>query len=154
MPPQPPPGLPVPMQPFGDRDKEHLKILSVCYYVMSGLTVIGGCFCLLYMVMGVSMLSTLSGSSRASASEPEGVIMMGGMFVVIGVVGALIAFVVAALEFVVARRLVSNQSRMLCMVIAGINCLSMPVGTVLGVFTFIVLSRPSVAMSFAQNEDQ
>ena len=27
---------------------------------------------------------------------------------------------------------------------AGVNCLSMPIGTTLGIFTFVVLLRPSV----------
>ena len=34
------------------------------------------------------------------------------------------------------------------MIIAGINCLGIPLGTTLGVFTFIVLLRPSVQHVF------
>jgi hypothetical protein len=35
-----------------------------------------------------------------------------------------------------------------CLVMAGIECLFMPVGTVLGVFTIIVLMRPTVKAMF------
>ena len=38
------------------------------------------------------------------------------------------------------------------MIVAGITCLSVPIGTVLGVFTLMVLSRPSVKQMFAQNQ--
>ena len=34
------------------------------------------------------------------------------------------------------------------MVIAALECLSVPLGTLLGVFTLVVLSRPSVRDSF------
>jgi hypothetical protein len=37
---------------------------------------------------------------------------------------------------------------MLCMVTAGISCLGIPYGTVLGIFTFLVLSRPSAIALF------
>jgi len=38
------------------------------------------------------------------------------------------------------------------MVIAGIECLFMPFGTVLGVFTLVVLVRPSVKELFLRNQ--
>jgi hypothetical protein len=37
---------------------------------------------------------------------------------------------------------------MLCYVTAALACLQMPFGTCLGIFTFIVLGRPSVKASF------
>jgi len=39
---------------------------------------------------------------------------------------------------------------MFCFVVACIECLFMPFGTVLGAFTIIVLMRPSVKNLFAQ----
>lgn len=41
---------------------------------------------------------------------------------------------------------------MYCLVMAGIECMFMPFGTVLGVFTIIVLMRESVQKLFAANE--
>ena len=41
---------------------------------------------------------------------------------------------------------------MYCLVMAGIECLFMPFGTVLGVFTIIVLMRESVKEMFKVNE--
>jgi hypothetical protein len=46
---------------------------------------------------------------------------------------------------IVSGRLISlRRRRTFSLVVAGINCASFPFGTVLGVFTFIVLARPSV----------
>ena len=47
--------------------------------------------------------------------------------------------------------LLKYRLRPLSFVTAGINCLSFPLGTVLGVFTFIVLGRETVAESYRWN---
>ena len=42
-----------------------------------------------------------------------------------------------------------RRARTFSLVMAGVNCLSVPLGTTLGVFTFIVLLRESVAAQYA-----
>jgi hypothetical protein len=44
--------------------------------------------------------------------------------------------------------LTSRKHYTFCLVIAAISCMLMPFGTVLGVFTIIVLMRPSVKEMF------
>ncbi|MGB0776268.1 MAG: hypothetical protein ACPGUY_10510, partial [Akkermansiaceae bacterium] len=77
-------------------------------------------------------------------------IMMGGMFVVLGVVASLVLLVFAVLEFLAGQKIAERRWRVFCLIIAGVNCMSVPLGTVLGVFTIIVLLRPSVAAKFEQ----
>ena len=47
-----------------------------------------------------------------------------------------------------ARFLVQRRNHRFCLVLAGVTCLFMPLGTILGVFTLIVLMRDSVQQSF------
>ena len=47
-----------------------------------------------------------------------------------------------------ARRISRRKGRVFSMVVAGLNCLSLPLGTALGIFTLVVLTRPSVAKSY------
>ena len=54
---------------------------------------------------------------------------------------------------VAGRRLAQRRSYMFCMVMAGVACMLTPVGTVLGVFTIIVLNRPSVRRLFGRPMD-
>ena len=42
-----------------------------------------------------------------------------------------------------------RQHRMFSMVVGGLNCLQIPFGTALGVFTILVLSRDSVQELYA-----
>ena len=44
-----------------------------------------------------------------------------------------------------------RKGRIFSFVVAGVNCMQFPLGTALGVFTFIVLSRPSVKTSYSAN---
>ena len=50
--------------------------------------------------------------------------------------------------FLVGRGLAQRKRYMFCLVVACVECLFMPFGTVLGVFTIIVLSRDSVKALF------
>ena len=49
---------------------------------------------------------------------------------------------------IAGRRLAGHRSYTFCLVIAGIECAFSPFGTVLGVFTIVVLIRPSVKERF------
>ena len=147
---QPPAGLPQQGCGLYEQDQGHLKVLSICYYVSAGLSVLLALFFCIYLVMGGVMMSGSLTPAGGSTHDQEAMQLMGGMFFGIGLVMVLFTLLMAVLEFIVARKIVRRQSRILCMVVAGINCLNMPLGTALGVFTFIVLCRPQVAASFDQ----
>ncbi len=69
----------------------------------------------------------------------------------IGTVAVLIGWTVGALLILSGRHLARHTGRMFSLVIAGLSCLQVPFGTILGVFTLNVLSRPSVAALYAAN---
>ena len=54
----------------------------------------------------------------------------------------------AALTFAAGRRLRVLRSRRFVVVAAAINCIAFPFGTILGVFTLVVLNRESVRAMF------
>ena len=60
----------------------------------------------------------------------------------------LILLALAIGNFLSARFMKSGRNRTFSLVVAGINCLQIPLGTVLGVFTIIVLSRDSVSHGY------
>ena len=137
------------------RDHEHLKVLSICWYVIAGLNALGGCFATIYIAMGAAFMAVPPNATtqpgQPAPPPPEAV---GG--VLMGVGGCLMALAlgIAALSFFTARGLARQRNRTFCMIVAGITCLSVPIGTVLGVFTLMVLSRPSVKQMFAHNQLQ
>ena len=78
--------------------------------------------------------------------------MIGWFFVVIASVVILGFWTVAFVIFLGGRSLRRRHRYMFCMVVAGISCMLMPFGTALGVFTILVLVRPSVKQIFGIDE--
>ena len=68
---------------------------------------------------------------------------------IFGIAAMVVMGALAILHFVAARALTRNKLRALILVSAGFAFLNFPFGTVLGVFTFIVMTRPGVKPMFA-----
>lgn len=103
------------------------------------------CMFLVHITIGVlALLAPSSGNAPPELARAGGV-----LFVTVGSVGLLFGWTLAALLIVAGAKLRRRRSHTFCLVIAGISCLFMPFGTVLGIFTIIVLSRPEVRATFA-----
>lgn len=83
------------------------------------------------------------GMSGQSSGESLPVAIMPLMFLFYLILGLAIVGKTIA-DLLSARFLRTSQYRTFSLVVAGINCLNMLLGTVLGVFTIIVLMRDSV----------
>ena len=127
------------------QDDEHLRILSICHYVYGGVKAAVACIPLIYVAVGLFMLL---GSIMAGSDEGAPPAIIGGIFIVIGGAVVLFGWAVAACVIYAGRCLTQRKHRTFCFVMAAVCCLSIPFGTVLGVFTIIVLSRPSVKALF------
>jgi len=131
-------------------DEEHLKMLSLGYAVSAGVSAFYSMFGLVYVFMGIMMSTALSHipqtpTNPAQAPPPA---FVGWIFSFIGLAFFLIAIAVTAARFRAAWCIKHRKSRVFCMVIAGIGCLEFPYGTVLGIFSFLVLGRSSVVLLF------
>jgi uncharacterized BrkB/YihY/UPF0761 family membrane protein len=124
-------------------DEEHLKLLSIGYLVSAGVAALFSLFGLLYVIMGVTMGIIFSEAAKRGDQSPPPA-FMGWLFGVIGLVIFLLLIAMAILKFLTARCITRRRSRAFCMVVGAISCLEIPYGTLLGVFTFLVLGRNSV----------
>lgn len=125
-------------------DLNHLKILSICFYVKAGLTALTSLIFSIYVIMGaVFMVADIP--RKAGDPPPE---IMGGIFAVFGIVLMGIFLILAFLAFYAGRSLSKRKNYTFCLIIAGLVCLSMPLGTILGIFTIMVLMRDSVKAIF------
>lgn len=133
-----------------NRDDEHLRLLSVFHYAVAALA---GVFALLpsvHLAIGILMVTGRFDGQDPARGPNFGEALLGWFFV--GMAGLfMLGFLVLALCLVLAGRALARRARYsFCMVIAGIECAFTPIGTVLGVFTLIVLMRDSVRASFGQ----
>ncbi len=130
-------------------DEEHLKLLSIGYMVSAGMSAFFSLFGLLYAFMGVMLGTAFTAKTDAAVRAGQGPPAFIGWFLgIIGFVIFLLMITLAILKFLTARCIKRRRSRIFCMVVAGISCLGIPYGTLLGVLTFLVLGRDSVKHLF------
>lgn len=125
-------------------DEERLRLLSIFHYVVAGLAGLFSLFPLFHIAMGAMMLSGRFEPSPDTADER----LFGLMFIAIGS-----AFMAAGIGFSVcvalAGRYLSQRRRYIfCLVMACVECMFVPFGTVLGVFTIVTLQNQSVRQLF------
>jgi hypothetical protein len=125
-----------------NKDLEHLKLLWIFHYIDAGMTAVIACIPFLHFFMGLALATGAFPDTDPEAKTIGMVIMViAGLFILAGwALAALIAFA--------GRSLQTRKRYTYCLVMAGMNCIFIPIGTVLGVFTIIVLSRDSVKSLF------
>jgi hypothetical protein len=129
-----------------DQDDEHLRLLSILHYVWGGLMAFGGCIGGIWSLVGGGILT--AAASEGGRNTPP--MAVGGILLVVGVFIMLLVGTLSTLTIIAGRGLAQRKRYTLCMVMACISCLSVPLGTALGVFTLVVLSRPSVKTKFGR----
>jgi hypothetical protein len=132
-------------------DTEHLRILGILHYVIAGMQALFASVPILHLGMGALMLF-LSGASGQKAADRLPLVFVGGFFVLFAGTWILLGWAVAACIVVAGRSLAQRRRYIFCIVVAAVEaCLCIPFGTALGVFTIIVLQRPSVRGAFGRD---
>jgi hypothetical protein len=128
------------------QDEQHLNLLAIFHYVVGGLTALFLCMFLLHVAIGIAMLC---GAFDGKDAPPKFVawffVLFPSVFILAG--ETLSGFIIAA-----GRKLKRRVSWTFCLVVAGLECIVIPFGTVLGIFTIIVLMKDSVKEIFAANQ--
>ncbi len=128
------------------QDAEHLGLLSIFHYVVAGLMALWASFPIIHLVVGSFLVFGKWGEGSKGGPSPA---LIGSFFILFAGAWICMGWALAICTFIAGRRLARRQSYTFCLVIAGLMAVTcMPFGTVLGVFTIIVLMRPSVKQAF------
>jgi hypothetical protein len=130
-----------------DKDAEHLRLLSIFHYIVGGLCVCFASMFIIHILIGLLMVDSPSTFAKGSQAPPA---FLGWLFVCMGSCIVTLGWAIGGLLIYGGYCLSRRKHYLLCMIAAGASCLWMPFGTVLGVFTIIVLQRPSVRAMFNQ----
>jgi hypothetical protein len=146
--------------------RERLRILMIGFYVRGGMMFAFGCFFLIYVAffLGFSFMPESAWTQpRPSASaipftwptptphpanqDAPPVVVFRIMACVFAAV-TLLVWSVGGVTAYAGRCIQKRRRKLLIYVMAGLNCLFVPYGTLLGVFTFIVLGSPAATQEF------
>jgi hypothetical protein len=125
-----------------------LKLLSIGYYIRGGIAALYTLMLFGYMGFLGTVLTAISAAAEQKGQKaiPEFVItLLTGLFMVIATV-SLATTVCLPLAGYWLRH---YRNKLFIFIVAALSCLSVPYGTVLGVFTFVVLRRPVAEQLFA-----
>jgi hypothetical protein len=131
-------------------DVSYLKTISILHYVWGGIILFFSLLMLIYIGFGVAIVSgtfapaPMQGPTTGPAVNADMPREFGWFFIGFGGIAMMVGLTLGILNIVSGRRIEARRSRVFSFVIAGINCVSFPFGTALGVFTFILLSKDSV----------
>jgi len=124
-------------------DEEHLRLLTIFHYVVGTLAALFSCFALMYVGFGCLMLYA---PTQGHGDAPPA--FMGWFFIALGAVFFLMGEAMAVCILLAGRYIRRRKHYWFVFANACVQCLFMPFGTILGVFTIIVLSRRSVKEIF------
>lgn len=126
-------------------DTDHLNLLSIFHFIGAGLALLGLLFVSVHFAV-MRMVFThpqfFQSAGQPAPSMPPAEII--GLFKWFYLLAAFWMIASGVLNLLSGLYLRSGKHRSFSIVVAGLNCVHMPLGTILGVFTIIVLMRDSV----------
>lgn len=128
------------------QDAEYLKLLTIFHYVVAGMMALWGSFPIIHFLVGLALLF-----GKFEEEKPGGppVEIVGLFFAVVAGAAMTVGWTLALCTLLAGRNLAQRRNYMFCLVMAGIMAVTcMPMGTILGTPTIIVLLRPSVKEAF------
>jgi hypothetical protein len=151
--------------------RERLNFLAIGFYVRGGIMVAFSCFFLLYvcMFLGFSFIPEAAWNQPPKASPPPTSLTFvtptpasrrhpansGAPPVIVfrimaGVMGAfvLVGWAVGALTLYAGRCIQKRRHKVLIYIMAAVNCVFIPYGILLGIFTFIILGSTEAREEF------
>ena len=133
-----------------NQDQEHLRLLSIFHYIVGGIAALFSFFPVIHLVLGILFLVAPHRMGGSPLLPPP---FLGWIFIIMGGGFMLVGWAFAVCVILAGRFIVRHKHYIFCLVIASLNCLFMPFGTILGVFTIVVLVRSSVKALFYPSED-
>ena len=143
-------------------DVEHLSALSIGHFILAGVALLGAVPTLVYGLAGAKLMDEF-GSDLSMAmgdipgqpgadtfgGSPDAMLQDLSTLVNTLIVAAVVLAGVSAVHlFVVGWQIRQRRWWTFCYLTGWGECLMFPFGTILGIFTILVLSRPSVKRLF------
>ena len=129
------------------KDLEHVQLLAVFHFIVSGLAVLGIAFLYLHHLMMKTFMTQDMWKGKEGGPPKEFFAIFIWFYWVMGVLFA----VVCVANVLSGLFLQQRKHRKFSLIVAGLDCVQFPFGTTLGVFTILVLLRDSVRQLYGEN---
>ena len=128
----------------GDESGKPVLFVERPAHLLRGLAALFACIPFIHLAIGIGFLT-----GAISVNEGEAA-LAGGVFIGVALTFILIGWTVAGCLIGAGRSIKKRRRHTFCQAVSVISCLWMPLGTILGVFSLMVLNRPSVKAQFGK----
>jgi len=128
------------------QNDDKLRLLSIFHYIVGAIVAMFSVLALPFLILAYPAALVSRQLNEGGTTPP-----LGWLFALIGCAQLLIIGTFAALIIAAGRSLANHKRYTFCLVIAVIECLFFPFGTILGAFTLILLTRPPIKQLFGAN---
>ncbi len=139
------------------RDESHIRLLAIFSFVMAGFSAVGLLFIGMHYLLMHAVFSNpqiIAQMKQQAAQQHQAAQVDPAMFMKIFIwfylVFGLWSLVSLVANLVAGFYLWKRSGRIPAIVVGAFNCINIPLGTVLGIFTIVVLSRDSVRQRFLE----
>ncbi len=132
------------------KDESDLNLLSILHYVWSAMLGCSGIGLTGYFIMIAAFVANAPTGSHAPPHAAENQAMAAGVMGVVGIVMGIAFIPLFILHLLAAAGLKKRTRYGLAFAMSCFACLSVPLGTGLGIWTIMVLQRPSVKALFGR----
>ena len=123
-----------------------LDLLSIFHYVLCALIYLKGMFALI--MMGIGTIAVAGVLFDQPNDMEAGLITLGLIFFAAPLLFLCMTWTIATAVLFAGRRIAKRTNLTYCQVIAGLECICFPFGTILGVTTLIFLTKAEAKESF------
>ena len=132
-----------------NQDESQLNSLAIAHFIVGGLMVLISCIPLIHVVIGSLFIWGWCGNLPETCDQVSP--FVGWIFFIVGILAFVFAQVSSILVILSGRCLMKRKRYLFSFIMACVACLFVPLGSVLGIFTIIVLSRESVKQLYKQD---
>ncbi|MBS0211040.1 MAG: hypothetical protein JSS27_19010 [Planctomycetes bacterium] len=133
-----------------ERDAEHLNMLAIAHYVVGGLGFLCASFPLIHVTVFGAMAIHPEWLDKGKANAEAPPTFFFGAFAIMAALMVLLGYIASGLTIYSGRQIKQRRRRMFSIVMAGVMLIFQPLGTILGVFTLVVLLRDSVKQLYEE----
>ena len=130
-------------------DAEHLRLLAIGHYIVGAICILFSSLFIFHFVFAVSGAWDLAPPNATSQAAKRAAETANHFFAVFSALVVLSGWALGGLVILTGRWIARRVHHTPTIVVACVNIALVPLGSILGVFTLIVLLRPSVKRMYA-----
>lgn len=126
-------------------NSQNLDLIAIFHYVAAAIIYLKGLVALVFLGIGAIAMTAILAEE---GPDLEALVPIGILFFVLPMIFLTMSAAVGTAVLVAGRRVAKRTHLTYCQVVAGLECLCFPYGTVLGVISLIFLTRDDVKQQF------